>query len=369
MKGNNTKEGISSKKCIEIIRALQSQHPDKSISRDFFRHHANVKESEWSLHFGSFGEFKRQAGLQLTRGQKKILSNTAKHASLDQYSDFFVRKVLPWHNRFPLQEKEQKEIKKLMICSDLHDIHIDRFAWSVFLDQCRLIKPDHIILAGDIYDLPEFSNWSKDPRDFKIKERYDFVRKHIFGALREVCPDSQIDLIIGNHEYRLLRVLTDATPNLKVLLSDVLGLGLEDLFMLKEHKINLTAKLDLRADTKSGIEDQLAQNYKIFYDCFAVTHKKNYGFGISGCSGHHHKMHMDTSTNIPSKQMSWVSMSGMHKLDAEYYEGMNNWNLGYNEVTLNTRTSTVLQVPRMIHEDWAAVNGVYYAKNEGHDRD
>jgi len=361
-KKNNAKEGISKAECIKELQLLQSKFPEKNMTRGFFRGNSEFKDSVWEKYFGNFTEFKQVAGLELSKQQKIIKNSVSKHSSTDHYKDFYKDKIFPWHNKYDIQESKNKDIKVLMIASDLHDIHVDRFALSVFIDQCSRIQPDHIILAGDIYDMPEFSYWAKDPREFKIKERFDFVRQHIFGALRNVCPKSQIDLVIGNHEYRLLRVLADATPNLKVLLSDVMGITLEDMFMLKEHKINLIAKLNLHTFSKQEGKSEVESNYKIYYDCFVVTHKKDYGFGLSGCNGHHHRLEMTTHRNIPSKQYSWVQMGGMHELDAEYYEGLNTWNLGYNQVTINTKEKTVLQVPRMIHEDWAMVNGVYYAK-------
>ena len=108
-KKKNAKDGISKKKCIDVLQALQAQNPEKNITRNFFRANTDVKDSEWEKHFGTFPEFKKAAGVELSRHQKKIKNDVAKHASVDHYKQFYKEKVLPWNEKYPKQRRLQSE--------------------------------------------------------------------------------------------------------------------------------------------------------------------------------------------------------------------------------------------------------------------
>jgi len=223
-------------------------------------------------------------------------------------------------------------------------------------------QPDIIALNGDIFDLPEFSKFDKDPRAMKSRERYNFVKSRIFAPLRKACPNAQIDFLMGNHEFRLLRHFADRSPYLKIWLSDIMDITFADFFGLEEFEINWTSKLDLGCYTKSDIQKELRQNYKYYYDQTYVLSHEPETFGISGSNGHHHTLEMRSFSNTPSSQYTWVQTPGLHKLDAEYIKGLNKWNLGFLFVTINTLHKSVIQEPVQVHEDWALVNGVYYSK-------
>jgi UDP-2,3-diacylglucosamine pyrophosphatase LpxH len=79
------------------------------------------------------------------------------------------------------------------------------------------------VLNGDIFDLPEFSKYTQDPRHFAPVERIKWVHQFL-NDLREAAPDAQIDFVEGNHEFRLLRHLSEATPALMTVLADLHGM-------------------------------------------------------------------------------------------------------------------------------------------------
>ena len=164
---NATKED-----CVNDLRRLQKENEFKYINRGFYRINGKYSDGTWNKHFGTFLEFRRQAGLELTRNQHKLEREIAKHASLDNYRKFFSEEVLPYHNKYKKPESEN-HIKTFMVCSDLHDVEVDRFCLSVFIDQCKKVQPDYVVFNGDIYDLYEFSRYSIDVREIKIKERFD----------------------------------------------------------------------------------------------------------------------------------------------------------------------------------------------------
>ena len=353
---NATKED-----CILDLRNLQLQYPEKEITRNFYRQNGNYSDSTWQKHCGTFKEFKRQAELELTRHQHKLEKEIAKHAAFDHYVDFFQKEIMPLSNLYEVTSFSSGPIKKLMICGDLHDLHLDLFAWSVFVDQCKRIQPDIIVFAGDVFDLYEFSNFNVDPRQVQIVERFKFVKEKIFKVIREACPHSQIDFIMGNHEFRLLRHIADKTPFVRVLLSDVMGIGFAEIFGLHEFKINWISKVDFKAFSKMDIRNSLKENYRVYFDSFVVSHEPN-NFQLHGCNLHHHKLEVSHNYSVIHGVYKWVSVPGLHSLSADYVHGPVKWDLGFNFVLINTKTKEVIQQPQVVHQNWAVVNGIHYFK-------
>ena len=48
--------------CVNNLRAIAKANPANDISRNFYRVHGLYSESTWNVYFGTFAEFKRQAG-------------------------------------------------------------------------------------------------------------------------------------------------------------------------------------------------------------------------------------------------------------------------------------------------------------------
>lgn len=352
---------VSKKQCIADLRRVQRKYPSKYISRTLYRIYGKYSDATWNQFFGTFHEFRRHAGLELNRHQHQMERQIAKHASYDHYREFFAREVLPYHDKYKKKSPDKKRIKTGVIGSDMHDEEIDQFCLEVFIDQCKILQPDFICLNGDIFDLYEFSRFTKDPRRMDVKSRYKFVHERIFGPLRAACPNSQIDFIMGNHEFRFLRLLADQTPNLRVWLSDLMGLGFAEIFGLDEYEINWISKLDFGAYTPQDIRKEIKKNSKVYYECYKVTHEPPSKFDISGTNGHHHRLEVRTRSTEFGGQISWVQTPGMHRLDAEYVEDPD-WNLGFNIVHIDTVQKNVIQQPVQVHEQWALVNGIYYQK-------
>lgn len=129
-----TREG-----CIEDLRRVQGDNEFAFITMNFYRLHGKYSDDTWIPFFGTFLEFRRQAGLEHTRHQHKLQREIARHASHGHYRDYYEREVLPYHLKY---EKDHKgDLLNIMVASDLHDLEMDQFAFSVFLDQCFRIQP------------------------------------------------------------------------------------------------------------------------------------------------------------------------------------------------------------------------------------
>lgn len=356
------------KECIENLRRLQEENSGNFITRNFYRENGKFSDSTWNQFFGTFQEFRRKAGLELTRQQHAIERSIAKHSSVDHYREFFKEEVLPYYNKY--QKKGRPgHIKKILACSDVHDKECCEFSLSVFIDTCKLMQPDVIVLNGDIFDLLEFGKYAVDPRNYNIRARFDFVKERLFAPLRTHCPDAQIDFIAGNHEMRLLKLLADKTPNVRVLLSDVMGMGFAEVFGLDKYQINWASKFDLAAYSKSDMNSEIKKNYRIYYNTFVFSHKPDNRLrnSLSGSNGHHHTGTI-TSSNVVdpetslSKSITWSQTPGMHVPDAEYLDNVSGWSTGFLEVTINLRTNEASQKIHFTRKDWAEVNGKYFER-------
>lgn len=346
---------------IADLRAVQESIPDKYITRNYYRVNGKYADSAWEKHFGTFKEFRRQAGLEQSRHQHRIGQQVAKHASYDHYVDFFKKEVMPYHDKYK-KNFDGKDIATLLICSDVHDIEADRFCLSVFIDTCRLQQPDIIVLNGDIFDLYEFSNYSMDLRECDLVGRIKFIKENLFRPLREYCPDAQIDFIMGNHEYRLLRHVADRSPYLRILMGDLLNITFADIFGLDEFKINWYSKVDFKAFSHYQMKKEVRSNYKVYFDCYVVSHIWDKKFNISGTSGHHHRIEYRSDFNLHSGNISWVQTPAMHKKDAEYLSSACKWDVGFLKTYIHIKEKQVVQEVVEVHDNWAIVDGVLYER-------
>ncbi|WP_297478422.1 LAGLIDADG family homing endonuclease [Ferrovum sp.] len=194
---NKITDDWTKEQCVAELLSIAKIDPDRVVTRNYFRIHGSIAESVWSRHYGTFEEFKRQAGIKLSRQQHHLERQIAKHASVDHYRRISVE-------RLDYAEKYTREgdnrFKTILACSDLHDVDIDPFYLRVLIDTAKRVQPDVISLVGDTFDAAEFGKYTVDPRDWDIVGKIKFVHENIFKPLREACPNAQIDLIEGNHE-------------------------------------------------------------------------------------------------------------------------------------------------------------------------
>ncbi len=345
--------------CVSELRGLAEEYPDKVISRNFCRVNSRMSESTWNRYFGTFTEFKRQAGITLTRQQHKKERDIAKHASVDHYRELDERQN--WGEDY-IKDSSRRD-KTILIGSDLHDIECDKFYLRVFLDVAKRLDPTDICLNGDIFDLPEFGSYSVDPRNWKPGERIKFVHDELFKPLRESCPDTNIDLLEGNHEYRLAREGADFT-NAIALLEDVHGKDLRWLLGLDKYEINYISKAKAATFTKGEMKKELQKNWKVYYDtCIAHHFPIGQRMGMPGWHGHHHK-HIQWPHYSPVYgAYEWHQLGAGHIRYASYTHADDMWQNGFMIAYVLPATKRVnfeyIQV-----SDFAVAGGKFYYRNK-----
>jgi hypothetical protein len=366
VRSKSEQEKMTAEDCCQLLSEMAAAEPERVLTRNYFRVNSGIKESTWQRHFGTFQEFKAGANVTLSRGQRKMTLDIARHASADVYRGLNKE-------RRSYGDKYEKPVtdryRTLLACADIHDIECDSFALRVLLDTATRLKGiiDTVCIDGDLFDLPEFGRFFVDPRNWKPVERIKWVHSKVLLPLREALPDAQIDLIEGNHEARLLKHFADRTPALKAVLSDLHGWTIPKILGLDKFRVNYIANADLAAVSwnKRDWNKELAKNWKVYYDCVLAHHfPHGRSKGLPGFHGHHHKHRVWTEESVEYGAYEWHQTGCLHRRWAEYTDG-DKWNNGFALVHVDTNTKAVQFEYIPIGQTFALSAGKFYTREKG----
>lgn len=319
---------------IELLKNLQKENPDKAITRDFFRKTTTTFDSAWQKFFGSWLEFKAAAGLEDSKTVRKLSSSISKHASVDGLREYNEQKN-KWDGKFL---KPTGDRLQTIICgSDFHDKLCDPFHRAIFVDTVKRVKPNKIVLNGDVLDLYEFSRYTKDPRKVDIMSAIQWVYKFL-EDLREAAPDAEIHWVEGNHENRLIKLLAESAPSLMPILSDIHGMSVGSLLGLDKYEVNYISKANLATFNETDVKKEIAKNYYIAYDS-VLFHHFPYAkeWGMAGTNGHHHSHRCEVKFSAQKGPYEWHQTGGGHIRNADYATG-EKWTNGFLLIHVDTQT-------------------------------
>jgi hypothetical protein len=356
-------ETMTAEDCRGILRGMVEADPNRVVSRNYFRVWSGIRESTWNRYDGTFEEFKRQAGVKLSRQVHKLECEVAKHSSVDHYRKLDKERAA-WGGRY--LKPRNSRYQTILAASDFHDIDCDPFALRVFLDVAKRASDiiSVVCLAGDIFDLPEFGRFTQDPRDWDVSGRIKFAHNEIFKPLREALPNVTIDFLEGNHEARLLRHLGDSTPAMKAILEELHGFDIPKLLGLDEYQMNYIGRGSLAAWTQRDIEREIQHNRKCYFDCVLAHHFTALGLrqNMPGFSGHSHVYKVTPMYSDIYGPGSWVQMGAMHVRDASYTDGCR-WSNGFLMIHVDTHTKkSVMEYVDIGDIAWAG--GVCYERRK-----
>lgn len=351
---------ITEDDCVAELKAVQQAFPDKRITRNFFRENSSLPDRAWEFRFGTFAEFRRAAGLLDSRVASQVKSQTARHASAEVYKKLNEEKA-DWGEKY-LRDNSSR-FKTILAVSDIHDIEADPFFLRVLFDTAKRSQPDVISIVGDLFDLPEFGSYTVDPREWDAVGRIKFVHEYVLQPLREACPNAQIDLLEGNHEARLLRLVADTAPALRAILSDLHGMTIQTLLGLDKYQVNYVSKSDLSAWTKADLKKEIGNNYRIYYDTVLCHHMpQGESMGLAGCHGHHHKHFVHPHYSPVFGSYEWHQLGCGHKRSASYCEG-ERWGMGFALINVDTKTRAT-NIDYIPVTDFAVSGGKWYYREE-----
>jgi len=363
---NKKTKRVTDEEIIKDVKAL-SKEVGKDITRAEY-----AKSGKYGMHtvnnkFGSWSGLMSRMGLTVTKEVKTILKAITKHSKMDGYRSFYKDKVVPWGGKYEKPDKK-KGIAKILVASDFHDEEVDEFSLAVLIDTARRWQPDVICLNGDVFDCYEFSRYNKDPRRCDTTRKFQFVHDEILKPLREACPKAQMDLIIGNHEYRLLKQLSESSPHLRALMSDFMGLSLKDFFGLDKYKVNLICKSDLATWTKGDAKMEMKKNFKVYYNAWVAAHECDFRFKLSGSSAHTHNPKQLGRAGFETERaafgpISWMVTPGMVVQDADYVERLTGAECGFGQVYIDIKTKAVQQKLMITSGPFCEVGGKMYYRD------
>ena len=208
----------------------------------------------------------------------------------------------------------------VLFLSDLHGKYIDPSMWSQVLRFCEVHSFDRIVWNGDILDFYELSSFSQDPEQVESVEVEVEYAKKFFQEVRVRQPNALMDYNPGNHEERWERYIRGNAPALK-------GLKILELPNILELD-----KYGIEPHQKEGF--LLTPNFMVFHG--EVVRKYSGAsakgelekFGISGISGHTHRLgSYRVTTMLGSKQ--WTEQGCLCQQKVEYITGNPNWQPGF----------------------------------------
>ena len=329
------------------------------MTRRFYRENGQYSDRQIQNVFGSFREARRAAGLEDSRAQAGFLLQLAKHNAHDDMRAMNIEKM-----DFGDKYKRSKgtRFQTLVVASDIHDTNCDPFWRRVFIDHLSRVSPDIIVLGGDIYDLPEFGKYNVDPREWNVVGRIKWVHEFL-RDIRNAAPDAQIDFIEGNHEHRLLRHLSESSPALKVVLSDLHGFTVSKLLGLDEFEVNYIARADLGTFNKGDLMKELGKNYECYFNSFIVDHfPTGASRGVPGVNGHHHRYNSSTYYSHKYGSYRWDQLGAGHVRAATYCDA-EAWNNGFMTVHLDTEREIPVMNYHFI-ENFCEIGGKFYHREE-----
>jgi len=345
--------------CIEELLRLFEECPKKIITRSFFRENSLCPEKYVYKHFGTFLEFKRQAGIELTRYQRKFLDNVAYNVSNDSIRKYNEEKM-SYEDKY--LRPCSKKFQTIVFASDFHDIKADEFSVNVFYDVLKRVQPTSLVLGGDIFESYEFNRFNVDVRKWNLIKSIKWVHAFLEN-IRNIIPDAQIDFIAGNHETVILRHLYQQSPQMLNILSDLHGFTLSTLLGLDKYEINFISRNDLSVYKESDIKKEISKNYIIKHGCIAYTHYPTREFGMNTVYGHNHKYHCESVWNASVGNYELVQSGAMCLRNAEYTHG-NKWTNGFLISHLQINDKFVQNEYINTTFNHCVVGGKWYERNE-----
>jgi len=106
-------------------------------------------------------------------------------------------------------------VDKIFCVGDLHCPFVAKDKVTKMLDLASELKPDHIVILGDSYDMYSFSKFPRNMNLMTPNEEVMTARmcmEEIWGALKRRCKKAKIYQLKGNHCDRVHKRLVEKFP-------------------------------------------------------------------------------------------------------------------------------------------------------------
>ena len=211
--------------------------------------------------------------------------------------------------------------KTELVFADVHIPYQDDLAIQTMFDyiQSENIKPDIVVVLGDLIDFYQISCFDKDPRRKKVSQELDQA-KSFLSYLRSSFPDARIIYYFANHEERWQRFIFKNAKEIADLVVDLLPtkLGLKELNIeVMEEPFRIGKLWHLHGSERKGsfnIEYITNAFWKYIHDNFIVAH--------------YHRTQEKIFKSITGKIYVGTAIGCLCQLQMDYAK-LNNWNHGF----------------------------------------
>lgn len=254
-----------------------------------------------------------------------------------------------------------EKIKTWIVGSDIHIPKHDNKALSIFLQTIEKLKPDGVLLNGDIMDCGVWSRHdiSKPPKKFwndsqfidASKRDYDLMDKFL-GKIRGFAPKAKLIWNMGNHEEWLREFIAESPA-------------------ARTGNFSIKSRLQ---EVKHWSLYPYKQMYRLgklrvvhtLVDGGSAAHAKKHLdiLGKSVLYGHFHSIQVASKTT-PEKNshMAWCAGSLSHTNPAYLRNSPQNWSHAFTIVYVFESGGFQVDIKR-IHNDRCVIDGSVIKSNE-----
>lgn len=228
-------------------------------------------------------------------------------------------------NKSTLKRKDtimfkKPDYKKVVFVPDIHAPFHDPQAVKASLSFIKWWKPQEVIFLGDAIDFYAISRFDKDPqRRLQLQSEID-ATVEILTQFKAAAPLAKFTFLRGNHEHRLQKYLWTKAAELS---------GLRDLTVPHLLKLN---ELGIKYinDGKIVLQSTIIKHGNVVRKFSAYSSRGEFETcGISGVSGHTHRMGIYYHTHVGGK-FTWIECGCLCDMEPEYMEGKTaNWQQGF----------------------------------------
>lgn len=105
-----------------------------------------------------------------------------------------------------------KKLTKVFMFADTHYPFQDDKVMELLYKFIADLKPDFVVIGGDILDFPQLSKFRKQPSSSHTLQKDMNLVFNMLERIRETLPKAKIIFIEGNHEFRWRSYLMDNAP-------------------------------------------------------------------------------------------------------------------------------------------------------------
>lgn len=235
-------------------------------------------------------------------------------------------------------------MEQTAIIGDVHIPYHDPPALKCALKITKDLKPDRVILIGDIIDFYSISRYMKDPgRINSLQPDIDKTRAMIDHIRTDIAPNAEIIYLEGNHEDRLGRFLLTKAPELY----NLRALTVPELLDLR--KMDITYKIEHQIGDLTLTHGHIVRKHSAYT---ARAMSEDYGCVISG---HTHRLGSHYRTDRRGHVCAYENGCLASMGDVEFIKGTPNWQHGFSVLSENRGLLNVEQI--QIHDGQAIFRG------------